>query len=120
MILTANQKRKLRHLWKGDSTDEEIREEMEFSEHELGEAIRLLELPERDEPTCYIPTIEEIRLQTAIIRSQWTQAERDERIRSAWGSKMEVDEEGSNAGRNKLRNDKKRSSSRTKKRRDRR
>jgi len=98
--LTANEKRKLRHLWKGDYTIEKIREDMEFDEGQLAAAVAFLGLPAERECKPYIPTREEIRLATAEIRSNWSQTEREERIRSAWGGTINVRESSSDDGRN--------------------
>lgn len=80
MILSANQKRAIRRLWKGDLTTQEICEELGFTEDRLLAAAAFLRLPERVEPDVYIPTEVEIRLQCAIIRSGWTPAEREARL----------------------------------------
>lgn len=89
MNLSSNQKRCLRHLWKGELTTEEICEEMNFTEAELAEAVGLLGLPEREEPDTYLPTREEIRLAAAEIRSKWTPAEREARRAAAWTVRLE-------------------------------
>lgn len=80
MILSANQKRAIRRLWKGDLTTQEICEELGFTEERLLQAADFLRLPERAEPDVFIPTPEYIRLQCAIIRSKWTPAEREARL----------------------------------------
>lgn len=78
--MTPNQKRALRHLWKGELTLEEIAEEMCFSMDQLREAASALELPERDNSEVYLPTREEILAAAAEIRSKWTPAERESRL----------------------------------------
>jgi hypothetical protein len=89
MNLTPNQKRALRHLWKGELTLEEIAEEMCFSAEQLDAAVALLGLPEREETDIYLPTREEILLAAAEIRAGWTQAEREARLASARSVRME-------------------------------
>ena len=99
MKLTANQKRALRHLWKGELTRAEIAEEMSWTDQQLDQAAEFLGLPERPDPDVYLPSLEEIRLATATIRSQWSQADREARICAAWGVKLKATEEDNNAGR---------------------
>lgn len=93
MILTANQKRAIRRLWKCDLTRLEIAEEIGFTPEQLDEAAAALSLPERDDPVVYLPSREEIRLATARLRSQWSQAEREARISAAWSGKIKVSTE---------------------------
>jgi hypothetical protein len=85
----ANQKRKLRHLWKGEHTLEEICEEMAMAEPELlAFADTLgLSLDERPEIDVYLPSPEEIRLATAEIRAGWTPAELEAR-RMPWSGML--------------------------------
>lgn len=90
MKLTPNQKRALRHLWKGELTMEEIAEEMNFTAFELSEAVRLMNLPDRVEPDIYIPTREEILLEAAKIRAKWTPAEREARRCAAWSARLDI------------------------------
>jgi hypothetical protein len=80
MKLTANQKRSLRRLWKGDSTAEEICVELDFTAGELEAAALILSLPERTAPECYLPTPAQIRLECAKIRAGWHPAEREARL----------------------------------------
>lgn len=96
MKLSANEKRKLRHLWKSDCPIDEIQEDLGFTEAMLEEARIFLGLPPASERECkaYLPTPEEIRLATAEIRSKWTQSEREERLRSAWGGILSKDHRG--------------------------
>lgn len=89
MKLTPNQKRALRHLWKGELTLDEIAEEMCFTAEELDVAVALLGLPEREETDVYLPTREEILLAAAQIRAGWTQAEREARLAAARSVRME-------------------------------
>ena len=99
MKLTANQKRALRHLWKGELTRAEIAEELSWTDEQLDMAAELMGLPERPDPDVYLPSREEIRLATARIRSQWSQADREARICAAWGGKiMKATERDNNAG----------------------
>lgn len=95
MTLSANEKRKLRHLWKGDSTVEEIASDMGFSLDQLDEARLSLCLPPASERECkaYLPTPEQIRLATAEIRAGWSQKDREDRIRAAWGGILNVTED---------------------------
>lgn len=80
MKLTANQKRSLRRLWKGDSTTDEICVELDFTGDELVAAAAILGLPERAEPEFYLPTLSQIRLECAKIRAGWHPAEREARL----------------------------------------
>jgi hypothetical protein len=43
----------------------------------------------RPEPDCYLPTPDEIRLETAKFRSEWSQAERDARVQGELFGRME-------------------------------
>lgn len=80
MMLSANQKRAIRRLWKGDLTTQEICEELGFTESMLLAASAILGLPERTEPDVFVPTPEYIRLECAKIRMKWTAAEREARL----------------------------------------
>jgi hypothetical protein len=75
----ANLKRRVRHLWKGELTLAEICEEVEMSEPDLLAFAATLELGERPEFDCYLPTAEEIRLAAAEIRAGWSAAELEAR-----------------------------------------
>jgi len=88
MILTANQKRQLRHLWKGELTYEEIADEMGFSQDLLGEAVLFLGLPDRDTSNVFMPTSADIRLAAAKIRAEWSQDEREDRLKAATSARM--------------------------------
>lgn len=85
----ANEKRRLRHLWKGEHTLSEIADEMEMAEGEmLAFAASLgLDADERPEIDCYLPTPEQIRIAAAEIRAGWTTAELEAR-RMPWHGKM--------------------------------
>jgi hypothetical protein len=104
MKLTANQKRALRRLWEEDnltiddiasdltfstyewSLDGEVAEVMEFDVPAVFKAAALLELGER--PEIILPSPEDIRVACASIREQWTQKEREERLKHAWLSSL--------------------------------
>lgn len=88
LSLTPNQKRQLRHLWKGELTTQEIAEEMDFTLEELRDAASWLGLPDRIEPDVYMPTELEIKKATAEIRSRWTPAEREARLIAAWSVRI--------------------------------
>lgn len=81
--MNPNQKRALKHLWKGELTIEEIAEEMGFTDEELAVAVEALQLPPRVEPDTYIPTREQILMAAAEIRAKWTPAEREARRAAA-------------------------------------
>lgn len=99
MILTPNQKRAIRHLWKGELTLAEIAEEMEFTPEQLAEAVASLGLPERSEADVYLPTRAEIRKAAAEIRAGWTPAEREARLCGSWRVRLEyATERDTNAG----------------------
>lgn len=77
----ANQKRKLRRLWSySDLSFDEVCDEMEMSESELRQYAASLGLTEREEPSVFIPTPEQIRMAAAEIRSGWSQADRESRL----------------------------------------
>ena len=61
---------------------------MGFSRDELDAAAALLGLPDRVDPDVYLPSREVIRMETALIRSKWTQAEREARLNAAWSVRM--------------------------------
>jgi len=86
----ANDKRKLRHLWKGELTLSEICDEMEMSEPELLAFADTLGLDADDRPEidCFIPTPEQIRLAAAEIRAGWSPAELEAR-RMPWRGRLE-------------------------------
>lgn len=84
----ANEKRKLHRLWAGDSSFDEICEEMAMTEPQVRAFAASLGLTHREEPRCYLPSPAEIRLATARIRSQWTQTEREARLEAARTARM--------------------------------
>lgn len=84
----ANRKRQIRHLWKGELTDDEIAETMGLTLGELLQFAESLSLPEREESAVYLPTPEQIRLAAAAIRSGWTRAELEAR-RMPWSGMLE-------------------------------
>lgn len=83
----ANKKRKLRHLWKGELSVEEICEEMAMSEPALLKFAGSLGLGERPAVEVYIPTPEQIRLAAAAIRAGWSDAELEAR-RTPWHGRI--------------------------------
>lgn len=76
----ANRKRRMRRLWAGDLSMQEICEEMEMPMVDLVAYAATLGLHERVEPDVFVPTPEEIRIEAAKIRMRWTQAEREARL----------------------------------------
>ena len=78
MDLSTRQKQKLQRLWKSDSLEDEICDEMGFSEAQLAAAAAQMKLPYPRKVEVYIPTPEQIML-----ASRWTQVERDRRIDAA-------------------------------------
>ena len=84
----ANEKRKLHRLWAGDSTFAEICDEMGMTAEAVGVFAASLGLGERAEPEFYLPSPEEIRLETARIRAGWSQAEREARLEAARSVRM--------------------------------
>jgi hypothetical protein len=85
----ANEKRRLRHLWKGEHTLEDICEEMAMGEQELLAFAKTLglSLDERPEIDVYLPSSEEIRLAAAEIRAGWSLAELESR-RVPWHGRL--------------------------------
>jgi hypothetical protein len=85
----ANEKRRLRHLWKGELTLAEIREEMAMGEGELlaFAATLGLDADERPEIDVFVPTPEQIRLAAAEIRAGWSAAELEAR-RMPWHGRL--------------------------------
>lgn len=84
----ANLKRRVRRLWAGDSSLAEICDEVGMDEPALRAFAATLGLVDREEPECYLPSPQEIRLATARIRSEWTQAEREARLEAARSVRM--------------------------------
>lgn len=84
----ANRKRQIRHLWKGELTDEEIAETMGLTLGELLAFAESLGLPEREESAVYLPTPEQIRLAAAEIRRGWSRVELEAR-RMPWHGMLE-------------------------------
>lgn len=80
MKLTANHKRALRRLWKGDLTTEEICTEVGLTAEQLVFAAQSMGLPPREEPEFYLPDEATIRLECAKIRASWTPEEREARL----------------------------------------
>jgi hypothetical protein len=86
----ANQKRKFRRLWKGDSSHGEICEEMGMTEEQVAAFAASLGLGEREEPDVYIPSPEDIRMACARIRAGWSQVEREARLEAARSARMDI------------------------------
>jgi hypothetical protein len=86
----ANKKRALRRLWASDSTNDEICEDLDLSGEEFAALVVEMKLPERKEPTCYLPTPQEIRIETAKIRMGWSQEERESRLERARSVRIEI------------------------------
>lgn len=105
MKLTANQKRALRRLWEENLTLDEIASDLTFSTYEWslkGEVAEVVEfgVPEVLRAAMFLclgprpnvpppPSPEEIRVAAANIRAGWTQAEREARLKNAWGVTMD-------------------------------
>lgn len=88
MQLDGSRRRRLRRLWQGESTTEEIASELGLTEGEIMAVAEDLRLPERTTADIYLPSTLEIRLATAKIRSRWTQSEREARLGAAWSVRM--------------------------------
>lgn len=85
----ANKKRQLHRLWAGDSSLDEICDDLGMAEDEVLELALSLGLPARQEPEFFLPSPEEIRLECAKIRAGWTQTERESRRSAAWSARLE-------------------------------
>jgi hypothetical protein len=77
----ANLRRRLRRLWASDCLFSELCDEMGMT----GDEVRLYAAamglgPDRPEPDVYLPTPEQIRIETAKIRAAWTPEEREARL----------------------------------------
>ena len=88
MQLDGARRRRLRRLWQGESTTEEIASELGLTEGEIMAVAENLGLPERTIADVYLPSALEIRLATAEIRSRWTQSEREARLGAAWSARI--------------------------------
>ncbi len=53
---------------------------VEFSVASVLALAKQMGLPEREDPEVYVPSPETIRIECAIIRASWTQAEREARL----------------------------------------
>lgn len=97
----ANRKRKLRRLWSySDLSFDEVCDEMEMTADELRKYAASLGLGEREEPSVYIPTAEQIRVASAEIRSGWSQADRESRLGAgAFGRMNNATEQQNDDGR---------------------
>ena len=76
----ANLKRRLRMLWSGDSTIEEIADELVMSEEQVSSLAASMGLGERPEVDLYEPDEKTIRAACARIRAGWTPDERESRL----------------------------------------
>lgn len=68
----ANHKRRIKRLWGGDLTLEEICEEIGMTKAEFLAEAAALGLENRPEPDVYVPTPEAIRMEAAEIRRGWS------------------------------------------------
>lgn len=87
VCLTPRDKRRLQTFWVSDRTLAEIAEEMGWTVSRVRYAARLMGLGRR-RTRAYLPTPQEIRAVSAIIRAGWSSAEREARIAAAWGGRM--------------------------------
>ena len=76
----ANLKRRLRMLWSGDSTIEEIADELVMAPAEIDALAVSMGLGERPEVDLYEPDEKTIRAACARIRAGWTPDERESRL----------------------------------------
>lgn len=89
-MLDAKGKRKLRRLWKGELTLDEVASEMDVSLDGLFQLAATLGLHDRVEPDVYMPTTLEIQKAAARIRSEWTSHEREERLKAAHSARLKA------------------------------
>lgn len=68
---------------------DELAEELQLAPEQIVALAESMGLGERVEPECYLPTAEEIRLETAKFRAGWTQAERDARVQGPASGTMD-------------------------------
>lgn len=90
----ATVRRRLKLLWRGDSTDEEIREDLGLDEAGFRALVDEMRLPDRTGQACYEPDPATIRLECAKIRMGWSQVEREARLEAATSSRMEQERRG--------------------------
>ena len=64
--------------------NDDIASDLDMNEAEYLEACVAIGLEPRVNPPIYVPTQMDIMMAAAEIRANWTQADRDERLRSAW------------------------------------
>lgn len=83
----ANIKRGLRRLWSGDSSEEEICDELGIGMEEL-QALKV-ELSLGPRQGFYVPSPARIRVECARFRASWSPAELDARIERARSGRME-------------------------------
>jgi len=82
----ANAKRRLRRLWVGDSTVEEMCEELGLNQKQFEALAEELGLGERG--GVYLPTQEDIRRECAKFRMSWSQHERESRLEASRSARM--------------------------------
>lgn len=90
----ATVRRRLKLLWRGDSTDEEIREDLCLDEASFRGLVDEMRLPDRAGQACYEPDPATIRLECAKIRMGWTQVEREARLEAATNVRMDGERRG--------------------------
>lgn len=64
--------------------NDEIASDLDMNEAEFLEACVVIGLEPRRNPPIYVPSPSDILLASAEIRGNWTQADREERLRAAW------------------------------------
>ena len=102
----AKRKRRLRRLWAGELTIPEISDEMEMPVESLLAFAKSLGLGDRTNCEMYLPTAEQIRVESAAIRANWTQVERESRRAEAWSVRIKnTTDRDINAGRGATRRD---------------
>ena len=83
--VTAEEEAVIRRFYNDQAVlNDEIASDLDMNEAEFLEACECIGLPRRENPPIYVPTPAEIRTACAEIRHNWTQGEREERLRSAW------------------------------------
>lgn len=88
MQLDGSRRRRLRRLWQGEATNEEIASELGLSCEELAAVAEDLGLPERSHCDVYLPSPLDIRIAAAEIREKWTPAERESRLAAAHSARI--------------------------------
>lgn len=85
----ANLKRRVRRLWAGDLTLDEICDEIGMQQDEFLALAASLGLRDRPEPDVFLPTPEQIRIEAAKIRAGWTRVELESRRVSWWRGRLD-------------------------------